>query len=266
MINDILLTVLYKDETMGAMKCSRFNIHQGEVKKQALHENREEGLLRLEELPERLNIPSIKVTSAQPGPPHFHRMFPSVEKLQVSVVKCFSLSSKRLPFAEQQAAVLLWRQCGLCLRCHVVSSTPCALRHGGRDGTSWPVEPQQWYRGQSGILGGQIAHLFFLENISCTTHYMSIWFPRSCTWSTTVSWAWRKYDVFLLGSLGPGLRGSDQWRECLPAQVPTASVTIEGTSALNRVRWASGGREIAVGDSEGRVWIYDVGEVTLFFL
>lgn len=45
------------------------------------------------------------------------------------------------------------------------------------------------------------------------------------------------------------------------AQVPTASVTVEGAQALNRVRWASGGKEVAVGDSEGRVWIYDVGEV-----
>ena len=45
------------------------------------------------------------------------------------------------------------------------------------------------------------------------------------------------------------------------SQVPTASVTVEGACALNRVRWASGGREVAVGDSEGHVWIYDVGEV-----
>lgn len=44
-------------------------------------------------------------------------------------------------------------------------------------------------------------------------------------------------------------------------QVPTASVTIEGASALNRVRWAQAGKEVAVGDSEGRIWIYDVGEV-----
>lgn len=44
-------------------------------------------------------------------------------------------------------------------------------------------------------------------------------------------------------------------------QVPSASVTVEGGCALNRVRWATGGREVAVGDSEGRVWIYDVGEV-----
>ncbi|NXA24862.1 DC1I1 protein, partial [Ibidorhyncha struthersii] len=45
--------------------------------------------------------------------------------------------------------------------------------------------------------------------------------------------------------------------------VPTASVTIEGASALNRVRWAQAGKEVAVGDSEGRIWIYDVGELAV---
>lgn len=38
-------------------------------------------------------------------------------------------------------------------------------------------------------------------------------------------------------------------------------MNIEGTSALNRVRWSQAGKEVAVGDSEGRIWIYDVGEV-----
>lgn len=51
----------------------------------------------------------------------------------------------------------------------------------------------------------------------------------------------------------------------LSLQVPTASVTVEGASALNRVRWSSGGKEVAVGDSEGRVWIYDTGEVRTTF-
>ncbi|NWI80887.1 DC1I1 protein, partial [Dryoscopus gambensis] len=46
-------------------------------------------------------------------------------------------------------------------------------------------------------------------------------------------------------------------------QVPTASVTIEGASALNRVRWAQAGKEVAVGDSEGRIWVYDVGELAV---
>uniref|UniRef100_A0A8C9TVE6 Dynein cytoplasmic 1 intermediate chain 1b n=1 Tax=Scleropages formosus TaxID=113540 RepID=A0A8C9TVE6_SCLFO len=57
-----------------------------------------------------------------------------------------------------------------------------------------------------------------------------------------------------------GMGRLDLWNLNNDTEVPSASVTIEGTSALNRVRWASGGREVAVGDSEGRVWIYDVGE------
>uniref|UniRef100_A0A8C2EIQ0 Cytoplasmic dynein 1 intermediate chain 1-like n=1 Tax=Cyprinus carpio TaxID=7962 RepID=A0A8C2EIQ0_CYPCA len=52
----------------------------------------------------------------------------------------------------------------------------------------------------------------------------------------------------------------DLWNLNNYTEVPSASVTVEGGCALNRVRWASGGREVAVGDSEGRVWIYDVGE------
>ena len=46
-------------------------------------------------------------------------------------------------------------------------------------------------------------------------------------------------------------------------QVPTASCTVEGNPALNRVRWAPSGREIAVGDSDGQVLVYEVGEVSL---
>uniref|UniRef100_A0A8B9KI85 Dynein cytoplasmic 1 intermediate chain 1 n=1 Tax=Astyanax mexicanus TaxID=7994 RepID=A0A8B9KI85_ASTMX len=59
-----------------------------------------------------------------------------------------------------------------------------------------------------------------------------------------------------------GMGRLDLWNLNNDTEVPTASVTIEGAPALNRVRWASGGKEVAVGDSEGRVWIYDVGEVS----
>lgn len=45
------------------------------------------------------------------------------------------------------------------------------------------------------------------------------------------------------------------------SQVPTASVYVEGGAALNRVRWSHSGKEIATGDSEGHVQVYDVGEV-----
>uniref|UniRef100_A0A8C1TIN6 Dynein, cytoplasmic 1, intermediate chain 1 n=1 Tax=Cyprinus carpio TaxID=7962 RepID=A0A8C1TIN6_CYPCA len=49
----------------------------------------------------------------------------------------------------------------------------------------------------------------------------------------------------------------DLWNLNNYTEVPSASVTVEGGCALNRVRWSSGGREVAVGDSEGRLWIYD---------
>uniref|UniRef100_A0A8B9K9R1 Dynein, cytoplasmic 1, intermediate chain 1 n=1 Tax=Astyanax mexicanus TaxID=7994 RepID=A0A8B9K9R1_ASTMX len=57
-----------------------------------------------------------------------------------------------------------------------------------------------------------------------------------------------------------GMGHLDLWNLNNDTEVPTASVTVEGSCALNRVRWASGGREVAAGDSEGHVWIYDVGE------
>ncbi|KAM6899440.1 dynein cytoplasmic 1 intermediate chain 1a isoform 1-T1 [Xenentodon cancila] len=59
-----------------------------------------------------------------------------------------------------------------------------------------------------------------------------------------------------------GMGRLDLWNLNNDTEVPTASVTIEGASALNRVRWSSGGKEVAVGDSEGRVWIYDTGELS----
>ncbi|XP_016138836.1 LOW QUALITY PROTEIN: cytoplasmic dynein 1 intermediate chain 1 [Sinocyclocheilus grahami] len=60
-----------------------------------------------------------------------------------------------------------------------------------------------------------------------------------------------------------GLGRLDLWNLTNDTEVPTASVTIEGAPALNCIRWASGGKEVAVGDSEGRVWIYDVGELAV---
>ncbi|XP_041868140.1 cytoplasmic dynein 1 intermediate chain 1 isoform X12 [Melanotaenia boesemani] len=60
-----------------------------------------------------------------------------------------------------------------------------------------------------------------------------------------------------------GMGRLDLWNLNNDTEVPTASVTIEGASALNRVRWSSAGKEVAVGDSEGRVWIYDTGELSV---
>ncbi|XP_061697042.1 dynein, cytoplasmic 1, intermediate chain 2a-like isoform X2 [Syngnathoides biaculeatus] len=57
-----------------------------------------------------------------------------------------------------------------------------------------------------------------------------------------------------------GVGHLDLWNLNNDTEVPTASVTVDGNPALNRIRWAPSGREIAVGDSEGRVLVYDIGE------
>ncbi|KAK1903210.1 Dynein cytoplasmic 1 intermediate chain 2a [Dissostichus eleginoides] len=59
-----------------------------------------------------------------------------------------------------------------------------------------------------------------------------------------------------------GVGHLDLWNLNNDTEVPTASVTVEGNPALNRLRWAHSGKEIAVGDSDGRVLVYDVGEQT----
>ncbi|MEJ1278231.1 dynein cytoplasmic 1 intermediate chain 2 [Cricetulus griseus] len=57
-----------------------------------------------------------------------------------------------------------------------------------------------------------------------------------------------------------GMGRLDLWNLNNDTEVPTASISVEGNPALNRVRWTQSGREIAVGDSEGQIIIYDVGE------
>uniref|UniRef100_A0A8C6US04 Dynein cytoplasmic 1 intermediate chain 1 n=1 Tax=Neogobius melanostomus TaxID=47308 RepID=A0A8C6US04_9GOBI len=60
-----------------------------------------------------------------------------------------------------------------------------------------------------------------------------------------------------------GMGRLDLWNLNNDTEVPTASVIVEGASALNRVRWSATGKEVSVGDSEGRVWVYDTGELSV---
>uniref|UniRef100_A0A4W3IL59 Cytoplasmic dynein 1 intermediate chain 2-like n=1 Tax=Callorhinchus milii TaxID=7868 RepID=A0A4W3IL59_CALMI len=57
-----------------------------------------------------------------------------------------------------------------------------------------------------------------------------------------------------------GMGRLDLWNLNEDSEVPNASITMEGNPAVHRVRWAPSGREVAVGDSEGQVSVYDVGE------
>ncbi|XP_059140287.1 cytoplasmic dynein 1 intermediate chain 1-like isoform X4 [Physella acuta] len=52
----------------------------------------------------------------------------------------------------------------------------------------------------------------------------------------------------------------DLWNLNSETEVPTASITIDGRPALNQCRWHQTGHHISVGDNNGRIHIYDVGE------
>nr|CAG4643850.1 EOG090X03UT [Lepidurus arcticus] len=52
----------------------------------------------------------------------------------------------------------------------------------------------------------------------------------------------------------------DIWNLNQDTEEPTASVVLEGSPALNRVSWTQSGLHLTVGDDEGKIWVYDVGE------
>ncbi|KXJ11141.1 Cytoplasmic dynein 1 intermediate chain 2 [Exaiptasia diaphana] len=56
-----------------------------------------------------------------------------------------------------------------------------------------------------------------------------------------------------------GMGKLDLWNLNTDTEVPITSSATEMTS-LNRVRWTNSGHQIAVGDDDGKVFIYDVGE------
>ncbi|CAG5134285.1 unnamed protein product, partial [Candidula unifasciata] len=52
----------------------------------------------------------------------------------------------------------------------------------------------------------------------------------------------------------------DLWNLNNETEVPTASIVIDGKPALNQCRWHETGHHISVGDNNGRIHVYDVGE------
>uniref|UniRef100_A0A8C8F2A1 Cytoplasmic dynein 1 intermediate chain 1 n=1 Tax=Oncorhynchus tshawytscha TaxID=74940 RepID=A0A8C8F2A1_ONCTS len=146
-----------------------------------------------------------------------------------------------------------------------------ASRHGSKAGIA------EMFEGHQGPVTGischnavgtvDFSHLFITSSFDWTVKLWSIKhnkplysFEDNADYVYDVSWS--PVHPALFASVD-GMGRLDLWNLNNDTEVPTASVTIEGACALNRVRWASGGREVAVGDSEGRVWIYDVGELAV---
>ncbi|XP_055456033.1 cytoplasmic dynein 1 intermediate chain 2 isoform X2 [Psammomys obesus] len=143
-----------------------------------------------------------------------------------------------------------------------------ACRHGSKAGIS------EMFEGHQGPITGihchaavgavDFSHLFVTSSFDWT---VKLWttknnkplysFEDNSDYVYDVMWSPTHPALF---ACVDGMGRLDLWDLNNDTEVPTASISVEGNPALNRVRWTHSGREIAVGDSEGQIVIYDVGE------
>ncbi|XP_049602740.1 dynein, cytoplasmic 1, intermediate chain 2a isoform X4 [Syngnathus scovelli] len=143
-----------------------------------------------------------------------------------------------------------------------------ACRHGSKAGIT------EVFEGHHGPVTGlschtaagpvDFSHLFISSSFDWTVKLWSTKstrplysFEDSCDYVYDAVWSPTHPALFACVDLAGRL---DLWNLNNDTEVPTASVYVEGAPALNRVRWAHSGKEIATGDSEGQVQVYDVGE------
>uniref|UniRef100_A0A665VI27 Dynein, cytoplasmic 1, intermediate chain 2b n=1 Tax=Echeneis naucrates TaxID=173247 RepID=A0A665VI27_ECHNA len=143
-----------------------------------------------------------------------------------------------------------------------------ACRHGSKAGIT------EVFEGHHGPVTGlschsaggpvDFSHLFISSSFDWTVKLWSTKstrplysFEDSCDYVYDAMWSPTHPALFACVDLAGRL---DLWNLNTDTEVPTATVCVEGSPALNRVRWAHTGKEIATGDSEGQVRVYDVGE------
>ncbi|XP_032800218.1 cytoplasmic dynein 1 intermediate chain 1-like isoform X4 [Petromyzon marinus] len=143
-----------------------------------------------------------------------------------------------------------------------------ACRHGSKAGISEVFEghqgPVTGIHSHSAAGPIDFSHLFLTSSFDWT---IKLWttknnkplysFEDNSDYVYDVMWS--PVHPSLFASVD-GMGRLDLWNLNSDTEVPAASVTIDGCPALNRVRWTHSGRELAVGDSEGHLWIYEIGE------
>ncbi|XP_078791770.1 dynein, cytoplasmic 1, intermediate chain 2a isoform X6 [Oryzias latipes] len=143
-----------------------------------------------------------------------------------------------------------------------------ACRHGSKAGITEVFEghhgPVTGLSCHSAVGPVDFSHLFISSSFDWTVKLWSTRstrplysFEDSCDYVYDAMWSPTHPALFACVDLSGRL---DVWNLNNDTEVPTASVGVDGGAALNRVRWSHTGREIAIGDSEGHVHIYDVGE------
>ncbi|KAF2894488.1 hypothetical protein ILUMI_11688 [Ignelater luminosus] len=143
-----------------------------------------------------------------------------------------------------------------------------ACRHGAKagivdtyDGHQGPVTGISVNAVQGGI---DFSHLFLTSSIDWT---MKLWslkdtkpiysFEDSSDYVLDVAWSTTNPALFAAVDCGGRL---DLWNLNQDTEVPAASITVEGNPALNKVSWTPSGLHVTVGDTQGKIWVYDVAD------
>ncbi|XP_044727285.1 cytoplasmic dynein 1 intermediate chain isoform X2 [Chrysoperla carnea] len=143
-----------------------------------------------------------------------------------------------------------------------------ACRHGNKAGITDTYEGHQGpITGIScnAVQGGiDFSHLFLTSSIDWTIKLWSLKdtkpiysFEDNGDYVLDVAWSPTHPALF---AAVDGAGRLDLWNLNQDTEVPSASVVVEGCSALNRVSWTPSGLHVTVGDDMGKIWVYDVAE------
>lgn len=143
-----------------------------------------------------------------------------------------------------------------------------ACRHGSRagvldvfEGHQGPVTGLDTHPAAGTI---DFGHLFLTSSMDWTVKLWSLKenrplysFEDNGDYVYDVAWSPQHPALF---ATVDGTGNLDLWNLNSDTEVATASVSVEGTPALNRVSWTQSGLHVTAGDDQGKIWVYDVGE------
>ncbi|KAJ8914979.1 hypothetical protein NQ315_002503 [Exocentrus adspersus] len=143
-----------------------------------------------------------------------------------------------------------------------------ACRHGAKAGITDTYDGHQGpVTGISvnGVQGGiDFSHMFLTSSIDWTIKLWSLKdskpiysFEDNGDYVLDVKWSPTHPALF---AAVDGSGRLDLWNLNQDTEVPTASINVEGNSALNKVSWTPSGLHVTVGDNQGKIWVYDVAE------
>nr|CAG4643115.1 EOG090X03UT [Ilyocryptus agilis] len=143
-----------------------------------------------------------------------------------------------------------------------------ACRHGPRagiidtyEGHQGPIRGIDCHNSQGPI---DFSHLFLTSSVDWTVKLWSLKenkplysFEDNGDYVYDVAWSPVHPAVF---ATVDGMGRLDVWNLNQDTEVPVTSVIVEGNPALNRVKWTQSGLNLTVGDDNGKIWVYELGE------